>query len=663
MRVFSQLQLTTRLVLLAVLSTMFCAVIVCVITLATLTDTAHRDEHNKLETNLRVAWQLVGRPGAQVAVVQGKLQAGDVLLEDNSALVDRVHELVGGVATLFKGTRRVATNVLTPDGKRATGTELAPGPAYDAVVRQHVRYEGQATIQGKDYITAYDPILSPGGELIGIVFVGEEVAAFDAALAFTRNRIIIGSAVAVLLVALVSAAVARRMSRPLRALTQVMQSLTQREFGVAVIGTERGDEIGAMARAIAVFKDSMMTALRLSAEQDAARAARARRQDAMDVSMQQFGNSVAGVMAALDASSDKMRDAAKVMAGSSTAVHQQASETAVGAQQSSLDLVAVAAAVEEFSSSATEIARQVTISAEVAGEAMQIAQGSRSSFDELSASATRIGDVAQLIDRIAGQTNMLALNATIEAARAGEAGKGFAVVAGEVKALAAQTAKATAEINAHIDNLRGATAQTIGVMGQVTEIVGRMDKVSTAISAAVEEQSITVREIAASVQGVSGSTTQAASAMENVVAVADEAGQASGNILAVAADIGRAAGRLRGEVEQFLQSVQADSSERRRSERLLGGGVTATFGPLNGAVTTVVVRDLSRNGVAVHCADTLAMGSEVQVQLMGATGMIRGQVVRCEGGVVGVDLQQDPGTLALIDRALAQLAEQDRVAA
>ena len=323
----------------------------------------------------------------------------------------------------------------------------------------------------------------------------------------------------------------------------------------------------------------------------------------------------------------------------------------------------MAAAVEEFSSSATEIARQVAISAEVASEAIQMAEGSRSSFDELSHSATRIDDVAQLIDLIAGQTNMLALNATIEAARAGDAGKGFAVVAGEVKMLAAQTAKATAEINAHIANLRGATAQTIGVMGRVTEIVGRMDKVSTAIAAAVEEQSITVREIAASVQGVSGSTTQAASAMENVVVVADQAGQASGNILTVAAEIGTATGRLRGEVEQFLHSVQTDSTERRRSERLLGGGVRATFQPPLGTATTAVVRDLSRNGVAVVYAAGLPIGEEVQVQLAGAAKTISGRVARCASGIVGIDFRQDAGTLAVIDAALAQLAERDLLAA
>jgi hypothetical protein len=112
--------------------------------------------------------------------------------------------------------------------------------------------------------------------------------------------------------------------------------------------------------------------------------------------------------------------------------------------------------------------------------------------------------VVRLIDSIAGQTNLQALNATIKAARAGDAGKGFAVVAGEVKALAAQTAKAAAEISAQIETVRGATEDTVVAMNEIGSIIGRMGEVSTAIAAAVEEQSATTREIASAIQEVAG---------------------------------------------------------------------------------------------------------------------------------------------------------------
>ena len=163
-----------------------------------------------------------------------------------------------------------------------------------------------------------------------------------------------------------------------------------------------------------------------------------------------------------------------------------------------------------------------------ARQAVRRAEASQSTIRGLADATSRIGDVVHLISDIAGQTNLLALNATIEAARAGEAGRGFAVVAGEVKALAAQTAKATAEIGGQIDGVRAATDQAVAAMGEISGYIDRMNEVSTAIAAAVEEQSATTREIASSLQAVSGATAQTARAMEHVVTVADiglEAGQ------------------------------------------------------------------------------------------------------------------------------------------
>lgn len=656
MRPFHRLQLATKLTMLVGVSTLCCILIALIITLVTLQETAESDEHQKLESNLRVAWQLVGVPAQNVQIVNGKLLAGNILLDANAELVDRLHDLVGGVATIFRGTTRVATNVKAADGTRVTGTELAAGPAFDAVVRRHVRYNGIANIQGEDYVTVYDPILSSSGELTGILFVGEQLSHFNASGRATRTRVSIGAGLALLVVATASGMIAAHMFRPLRDMTGVMRRLTERDFTVEVVGQGRGDEIGEMARAIEVFKASMISAELLVAEQDAARAARSRRQDDMDRSTQAFGTSVSGVMSALGGAADKMREAATVMSVSASEAHHRASETADGARASSADLIAVAAAVEQFSASASEIARQVTVSANVANQAAQLAHASQTTIEDLANSTTLIGNVVNLIDQIAGQTNLLALNATIEAARAGEAGKGFAVVAGEVKVLAAQTARATAEISAQIGRVRGATGETITAMNDIAGIIEKMQQVSTAISAAVEEQGATTREIAASVQGVSRSTTQAAQAMESVVEVADRAGDESRNILTIAAEAGSEASRLRDEVEHFLHAVKNDASDRRHAERLQSPGVMATIRRPGAATMTVPVKDISRSGVALRHPVSLGIGQPVELEMRGSGGPIVGHVAREAGGVVAIHFSEDPIMVDRIDRVLSTLS-------
>jgi methyl-accepting chemotaxis protein len=353
--------------------------------------------------------------------------------------------------------------------------------------------------------------------------------------------------------------VSRGVVRPLSVINRAMVRLAEGDSTSEIPHVDRADEVGEMARAVEVFKRNMIEAERVAAQQAAARETRARRQDAMEQHTGVFGTSVAAVMATLTGSADSMRRAAEAMADSSASVHREAASTSDDAEKSSRDLTAVAAAVEELTSSFVEISRQVTTAADVSRQAVQRADASQDSIRGLADSTARIGDVVRLIRDIAGQTNLLALNATIEAARAGDAGKGFAVVAGEVKALAAQTAKATAEISGQIDTVRGATEATIAAMTEIGGMIGRMDEVSTAIAAAVEEQSVTTREIATSVQAVSTATAQSARAMVQVVAVADQAGTASQDVLGGAAEIGQEANKLRTEVDQFLAAVRSDS--------------------------------------------------------------------------------------------------------
>jgi methyl-accepting chemotaxis protein len=485
------------------------------------------------------------------------------------------------------------------------------------------------------------------------------VASTDGIMSRTRTLQTVFAVIAVAVGTLMAMMIGRGIANPLTRMTNAMTKLASGDKTVEIPARTNTDEIGDMARAVEVFKQQAVTADRLAAEQEAARTARARRQDAMDRHTQDFGTNISGVMSSLANSAADMRRSSDAMSQAAIAVHDEASGTAQGATRSSEDLTTVAAAVEELTSSVAEISRQVATAAEVAQQAVARAESSHSTMHSLTEATERIGDVVHLINDIAGQTNLLALNATIEAARAGEAGKGFAVVAGEVKALAAQTAKATAEIGSQIETVRGATGEAVGAMSEIGGIIGRMNEVAAAISAAVEQQSATTREIASSIQAVSGATAQTAQAMTHVVDVAESAGAASSNVATGATAIGQEAATLRVKVDEFLDAVRTDSGERRRSERLAANGVGAMLQVPGQTPVRAVVKDISRSGVGLIC-NPIVVGVQVEVELPGAGGYVQGRVVRSEDGTVAIEFGSEPAIAARVDRVLKEL---DRVSA
>ncbi|CAH2602816.1 HAMP domain-containing protein [Rhodovastum atsumiense] len=451
-------------------------------------------------------------------------------------------------------------------------------------------------------------------------------------------------------------------STPITSLTASMRRLAAHDFKAEIPGAGRGDEIGEMSAALRVFRDAMEEADRLAAGQAADRAAKQRRQDAMDRHTQDFGVSISGVMEGLAASAESMRKAAQSMSTAATTVHDEASGTADGTESTAHQLTSVAAAIEQLTSSVAEISRQVSTASGVAREAVHRADTSQTTMKDLAEATVRIGNVVALIQDIAGQTNLLALNATIEAARAGEAGKGFAVVANEVKKLAGQTAKATSEIGDQIQAVRTAADGSVGAMAEVAQIVRQMNEISGAIAAAVEEQSATTRTIAGNLQTVSAAGRQASAAMQRVVSVADQAGSSSRQVLAAAGSIGEEAGRLRTEVDQFLAAVRDESGDRRRYERIPGNGAMARVTAAGHAAAPFTIQDISRGGVAVNCTWTLPPGAEATVELPGLGRPVGCRVVRSGSGGLALVFRQDPATLELVDRALAGFTPARRAA-
>jgi methyl-accepting chemotaxis protein len=486
-----------------------------------------------------------------------KGQGGDAKLIH--AITEEALAAVGRANAIMDGMRRNAS---------ADAATIAPVTdslaAYLSAARQTAEAAQEdafvAAMQMNDAELQFKAVQTRATALVGAAAANSERAAalVGSRLGHAAYQITAAGLSAILLSVAAGFFFGRLVSRPIRRMTSVMGLLAAGTLSAEVPDTGRRDEVGDMARAVEVFKQHAIEVERLAAEQDAGAAAE-RRRAAMERHTHDFGTSVAGVMASLASSAAGMRRAAEAMAMAANAVHDQASGTAAGAAQSSQDLTSVAAAIEQLTSSAGEISRQVAAAADIARQAVHRAEASRGTMQGLTEATARIGDVVHLISNIAGQTNLLALNATIEAARAGEAGRGFAVVAGEVKLLASQTAKATAEIGSQIETVRAATGSAVTAMSEIGGIIGRMDEVSAAISAATEEQNATTREIASRLHSVSDATSQTAQAMTHAVEIAGNAGNASRDVLAGAAGIGSEAETLRAKVDQFLTAVRDDT--------------------------------------------------------------------------------------------------------
>ncbi|MGE4049056.1 MAG: methyl-accepting chemotaxis protein, partial [Acetobacteraceae bacterium] len=363
--------------------------------------------------------------------------------------------------------------------------------------------------------------------------------------------------------------IARAISRPVLGMEAAMRELATDNLKVTIPALDRKDELGRMAQALLVFRQNAERTRDLQNAAEREREAKDRRQTAMDRHTHDFGTSVSGVMAGLTTSASTMRERATEMSEASSRTMALARETAVGATESAQNLAAVASAAEEMSASINEIGQQVGRATDAVRLTVDSANATDAKVASLASAADKVGDVVRLITAIAGQTNLLALNATIEAARAGEAGKGFAVVAGEVKALAAQTAKATDEIGAQIVAIRGATTEAVEAVREVSNAIGRVDEVASAIAAAVEQQGAVTRDIVASVQTVAVATERATQAMQDVSTMSATAEQASRAVLQGADAVGETSETLRVEVDHFLTAMsRTEDGERRRYERI-----------------------------------------------------------------------------------------------
>ena len=348
----------------------------------------------------------------------------------------------------------------------------------------------------------------------------------------------------------------RHISGAIAAMTLAMRRLADHDLGTTIPCVGRGDEIGAMAAAVQVFKDNMAEGDRLAAEQQAEQAARQQRSVRLEGLVSEFERQIGSTVATLASASTQMEATASSMTGNAAQTDAQAVAVAQAAAESSAGVQTVAAAAEELAASISEINHQVTSSASLTGRAVGSVRRTDDTVRALSESASRIGQVVELITSIASQTNLLALNATIEAARAGDAGRGFAVVASEVKSLAQQTARATDEIAAQIAQVQQASSGAVEAIHEIGGLIEEVGAITGSIAAAVEEQGAATSEIARNVQQTAANTQVVTSNIAGVSRAANDTGAAATEVLTAAGDLSRQAENLSAEVNSFISKVR-----------------------------------------------------------------------------------------------------------
>jgi methyl-accepting chemotaxis protein len=350
----------------------------------------------------------------------------------------------------------------------------------------------------------------------------------------------------------------KRIVLPIGRMTSAMERLANRDRTVEIVGVGQSDEIGAMARAVQVFKDNAIAMEQMEAErQIMAERAEAEKAQERNRLADQFEASVAGVVQSISAAASSLKDTARRMSSTAEDTSKQSLAVASAAKQSNASVQMVATAAEELSASIDEISRQVASATQLSDQSAANGRRTDETVRTLSVAVQRIGDVVKLIDDIAAQTNLLALNATIEAARAGEAGKGFVVVASEVKVLANQTAKATEDIRSQIGAIRTQTDLAVTAIKQICDNVVEVHGISAAIAAAVQEQGAATQEIARSVNQAADGSNQVTESIATVTNSAAETGEAAGGMLNSASDLAHQADMLRTEMDRFLAGVRA----------------------------------------------------------------------------------------------------------
>jgi methyl-accepting chemotaxis protein len=482
---------------------------------------------------------------------------------------DQIKESAEDMEGQYRAAKLALNNVVA-DYPAATGDirrifdklEFAHGIAADisrAVKAGEVYNAGRAV--GLKFDPARDDVTGHMDRLINILgaqarSADADVSARSAWIYRTTIAVVSGGTLAALAAAFLLAQFS--ITRPLRRMARAMTLMAAGDLTVPVGGGRRGDEIGAMARAVAVFRNNAMV-LR---ETESARAAERRRAGAEKAAALEavaiaFERDILAIAASIGHAATELEAFARDMTTVLDESHRHARAAAAAAEDTTASAGGVSSAIEELSASIADIGAQVASASGVVEQATRCTDSAVANTSALVTTVKDIDQVATLITAIARQTNLLALNAAIEANRAGEAGRGFAIVAQEVKALAAQTTNALAEIKDKTASVGEVIKVVQGANAAMAKSMLQVSTISSVISDAVHQQNFVARKIADTVNGAAVRTGEVSDSIAGVSELVDRSGRGADQVLAAAAELGRQAAVLARDAGVFVGRVRA----------------------------------------------------------------------------------------------------------
>jgi methyl-accepting chemotaxis protein len=498
---------------------------------------------------------------AKIAFLECRRNEKDVLYNDDESLVKKIVAFSNKMLEEARSADNIAARIGDPNLAKISAALVKGGEDYQKLfTNAAAAAAGQArmlaTIPMRKAATETENQLNGLLDAVAqrILAVREETQRSSRVIEY----VVLLSGLLTVALGIASAIFLRSaIAKPLVALRDRMVSLAKGDNQSAVPFVTRRDEVGKMAEAVEIFRNSLIEAEQLRNEQRAGEKGQLERANRVQTSIANFEKVVAQALGDVATYTGDLESTSISMAETAKETSQRSNAVATASEQATENVQTVSSAAEELSASIAEINSQVANSTGMVNEGASKAEATNARVARLKESVQKIDKVAHLINEIASQTNLLALNATIEAARAGEAGRGFAVVASEVKALASQTTKATEEIAEQIRAIHDETDQTVVSIGTVTRTIVKLNEVMSSIAAAVEQQGAATREIADTTSHAARDTAAVSSNIRGVREASERTGEAASQVLRVADALGRNGETLKAQIEEFLREVRA----------------------------------------------------------------------------------------------------------